>query len=381
MNLDLFLTTDCNMRCTFCGAWKQDNAATYLPTERAKSILDDGRTYGFKFTTLSGGEPLMHPDLAEIIDHADRSGYWINITTNGLLIDKPFLDSIRNRKVNLRVSLHTLDADEHRKLTGTDTFARLMDVVDLLKSERFYYSIGSTIHQGNVDSMEALADFAFKNNAAFIRFTPVAQVFKGRDFSLDEAFYERMLRTIIALDKRYLRALRYEKQAMGRLVQPLNIMLTKRCPAGSRLFMIVDASQELVLCQFIPLDSGYPHFPYRGVEDFERLRKAMDAVFQKVRDQGMRGECSACAFQYSCYGGCLGSRLPIGLDERDTPPVCMRKLLGKLVEELADADMDEVMAYWLYHFNSRTSGDDSNLSCMRKLPMWELNFKHGVPRN
>ncbi|HYF84275.1 MAG TPA: radical SAM protein [Clostridia bacterium] len=381
MNLDVFVTTACNMQCLFCGAWKQDNPNQFIELDKVFSILDAGKDYGFKYTTLSGGEPLMHPNILEIIDYANNKGFWINITTNGLLIDDKFLSSIKGKKVNIRVSFHSLKKELHNKITNGDTYDQLVATINRLKELRVYYSIGSTIFEENVDEIEQLAEFALKSNAAFIRYSPVVSILKGNGIKLDQKFHEEMLVRIIKAALKYKNYLSYPKKNLNLIGDPIDIMTTRRCPAGSDIFMIVDANQDIIPCQFFPSEVEYPHCKYTCCDDFKKLKNEMNGMFSEDFLDNLQGECKDCSFKSVCYGSCIGNKLTRGLKLTDEQPLCLRKIMKNALSGFSSKEMEDLMQYWYYHYNQRVSIFDRNKSCIRKLPIWELNFKYGIQQN
>ena len=83
------ITRTCNLRCVHC--YSDSDAQKYpgeLSTEEAKRVIDD--LVGFRVPALlfSGGEPLLHHDLLELIEYATGKGLRITLSTNGTLIDE-----------------------------------------------------------------------------------------------------------------------------------------------------------------------------------------------------------------------------------------------------------------------------------------------------
>ena len=113
MNLDIFLTKQCNMECEFCGA-HVDTSPSKLTAKDVDKILNSGKKYGFRYTTFSGGEPLLYGELKDALKFAANNGFWVNITTNGLLINQEIIDFLKGKNINLRVSLHTLNPRKHQ---------------------------------------------------------------------------------------------------------------------------------------------------------------------------------------------------------------------------------------------------------------------------
>ena len=84
MNLGLHLTTACNMKCSFCGAWEYGREHAYITLADAENALDAGRKSGYRITTLTGGEPLIQPEIEWLITllSADKA-LRVEIETNG----------------------------------------------------------------------------------------------------------------------------------------------------------------------------------------------------------------------------------------------------------------------------------------------------------
>src|SRR5437016_11364153 len=71
----------CNLSCTYCNEF--DNFSKPVPTEEMFARVDRLAALGTTIITLSGGEPLLHPDLDGIIRRIRRSGVIAGLITNG----------------------------------------------------------------------------------------------------------------------------------------------------------------------------------------------------------------------------------------------------------------------------------------------------------
>src|SRR2546422_5371234 len=80
----------CNAVCTTCSFYLVPRAQfTYTDLERARRAIDVLHESGFRFTSITGGEPLMNPDVFDICDAISRRGIVIAyIPTNGLPVDE-----------------------------------------------------------------------------------------------------------------------------------------------------------------------------------------------------------------------------------------------------------------------------------------------------
>ena len=79
----------CNLKCIHCYSQSKDIIyPNELTTREAKAMLDDLADYGAPVILFSGGEPLMRPDLLELIGYAKEKGLRAVISTNGTLITR-----------------------------------------------------------------------------------------------------------------------------------------------------------------------------------------------------------------------------------------------------------------------------------------------------
>lgn len=380
MNLDIFLTTHCNMLCSFCGA-NVTNEASFIDTGEVEKILEAGKEYGFRYTTFSGGEPLTHPNLFEILDISDNLGYWSNITTNGLLIDQELINFIKNKKINIRVSLHTLNDKKHEKITGTATLANIIENIQLLNKNKIYFSIGCTLFAENIDEIEDLVKFAYKEGAAYIRFTPVVGMRKGKDYATDGEFYEKALIQIIDEILKYKDSIMYEKSNLPISDEFISMITTRRCPAGSSLFMIVDSNKNVIPCQFIPMDKKWHINKSLNIQkNFFKLKDKISLKFNEAKLNEFEGICKGCDYVDTCLGGCLGNKLPYDLDINSEQPICIYKIMKKLIKNFTNDEKDFLFNYWDYYYKQRITNRDNTRFCMRKLPIWEVNYRMDINR-
>ena len=90
---EISLTSACNHRCIFCApSFFLNYKPHYLDTEVLKRTIKNMAKIGVKAIVLAGeGEPLLHPDIIEIIEYISRCGIDVAVTTNGVLMDETFI--------------------------------------------------------------------------------------------------------------------------------------------------------------------------------------------------------------------------------------------------------------------------------------------------
>lgn len=129
LNVSYFITNKCDLRCDYCNIPETRGDHDQMSTEEIKAMLSEFRSLGMVKFSCSGGEPLLRPDLGEVLDHARDLGVVTSITTNGRLV--------ANRLETLG-SLHTMlisldGAQEFQNSTKHNDVQTVIDAVKLMK--------------------------------------------------------------------------------------------------------------------------------------------------------------------------------------------------------------------------------------------------------
>ena len=133
----LELTFRCNLRCVHCYAahghrgvpGKQELTCTEIC-----GILDQIVDEGCLWLLLTGGEPLLRPDLLDIYTYAKRKGLLITLFTNGTLITPRIADYLAEwRPFKVEITLYGRTQETYERITGVPgSHARCVRGIDLL---------------------------------------------------------------------------------------------------------------------------------------------------------------------------------------------------------------------------------------------------------
>ena len=89
------LVRRCNLTCKHCYATSADrDFPGELDTQQVYTVMDDLKAFHVPVLILSGGEPLMRPDIFDISHHAKAMGFYVGLSTNGTLITKDNIQDI-----------------------------------------------------------------------------------------------------------------------------------------------------------------------------------------------------------------------------------------------------------------------------------------------
>jgi len=174
-----YLTTRCNLNCAYCedfGARRNPQAMPPLPLAEALHILEVIRTAS-DHLILTGGEPLLHPEIEALVRHARRLGFHVTLQTNAALLhEHPQVLPYINRLV---VSLDTLDGDRWGQLLNAPAavVAQIMENIRTCAAAQrrhgYRMVLNCVLTPHTLDEAPAILDFCRRHNL-LVSFSPQA---------------------------------------------------------------------------------------------------------------------------------------------------------------------------------------------------------------
>ena len=92
-------TRRCNLSCTYCNEY--DRVSDPVPLDEMRRRIDRLAELGTAIITLSGGEPLLHPGVADLIQHIRRRGAVATLITNGYLLSPALIGQLNDAGLDL----------------------------------------------------------------------------------------------------------------------------------------------------------------------------------------------------------------------------------------------------------------------------------------
>jgi cyclic pyranopterin phosphate synthase len=128
-NLRVSLTPKCNLSCIYCHKEGEKSPKDQISAEEIAEVLRVAATFEIRSVKFTGGEPLLRPDLIEIVESVPR-GMESSLTTNGTLLADlaSALKDAGLRRVN--VSLDSLNPETYKKITGIDRLSDVLSGID-----------------------------------------------------------------------------------------------------------------------------------------------------------------------------------------------------------------------------------------------------------
>ena len=333
------LTRSCNLSCAHCRA--SANNVSYpneLTTAECLSLVDQIKAIGNPILILTGGEPLLRPDLCDIGGYATKQGLRVVVGTNGTLVtpdEARRLASMSTSRISVSLDFPTpAEQDAFRGAPGA-----FQDAIAGVKNARaagLEVQINSTITKNNVKHLPALVELAIELEA--VAFHPFLLVPTGRGKALAEAElspadYEATLKWICQEqgklgDRLMLKptdAPHYYRIAHqnGMSISPghgahgLNTV-TRGCLAGIG-FCFISHVGRVQGCGYLDLEAGNVR-----QDSFANIWRG-SPLFNDLRDFSLlKGKCGACEYKWLC-GGCRARAYENTGDHLAAEPYCIYK--------------------------------------------------------
>jgi MoaA/NifB/PqqE/SkfB family radical SAM enzyme len=249
----------CNLACTYCNEY--DDFSKPVPTEEMFARIDRLGAMGTSIITISGGEPLLHPDLDAIIARIRKNGIMAGMITNGYLLVADRIEKLNRAGLEyLQISIDNVKPDEVSK--------KSLKVLDqklelLAKHAEFQVNINSVLGSGVADPEDALT---VAHRAVQLGFTSTVGILHDHNGQLEPLGRreQEIFEEIISLDKKsFTRINKFQHNIAKGLENDW------RCRAGARYLYICEDG----LVHYCSQQRGYPGVPLLEYTDEQRQRE------------------------------------------------------------------------------------------------------------
>lgn len=197
--LYLEITDLCNLRCSYCiNASARRKSKRNLSVRTFKTVVSDFARLGGRTVILSGGEPLLHPNIVEFAGFIKAKGLRAIIKTNGTVVNEK-TKILCSMGVSFDISLDSANAKAHDSYRGAGSFDLTLKSLQAIKSAGGSLNLCSTVlNAENIGREKALIELADRLGFNAISFTLAMR--SGRDFSKTDSTSQELLgRTLTKL--------------------------------------------------------------------------------------------------------------------------------------------------------------------------------------
>ncbi len=312
------VTRSCNLACKHCRAEAHlDPYPGELSTKQAKELIDTFPSTGSPIIIFTGGEPLMRPDIFELVTHAKEKGLRCVMAPNGTLITPETARKMKESGISrCSISIDGAEASAHDTFRGVPgAFDAAMRGIEYLKAEGIEFQINSTVTKSNLSRFKDIFSLAESLGAAawhIFLLVPMGRAAEIAEEVITAEEYEEVLNWFYDFRKttnmhlkatcapHYYRIMRQRAHQEGTPVTPETFgmdAMTRGCLGGTG-FCFISHTGQVQPCGYLELDCGnvlQTPFPeiWRSAKPFVEFRTPAD----------YQGKCGHCEYHKVC-GGC-----------------------------------------------------------------------------
>lgn len=334
MWLVLELTYRCPLKCVWCNNPLDFNnyADKELSTEEWKRVLREGRELGALQLGFSGGEPMLRDDLEELVEEADRLGYYTNLITSGVGLTQSRLSALKRAGLKqIQLSIQSAERALTDRLVGARAHDLKLEVAKRIKDEGFPMVLNVPVFRQNIDQVEEILAMAEEIGVDYLEFANI-QYYNWALLNRDA-----LLPTREQLER--------AEEAVAKARQRLNGSMTiyfvipdyfetrpKACMNGWGTIHLTIAPDGAALpCQEVRVIEGL-EFPTVREHSLQWLWED-SPLFQKFRgDEWMSEPCRTCDEKEKDFGGCRCQAFLLTGDASNTDPACAKSPHHHVIE-------------------------------------------------
>lgn len=334
----LELTNECNLRCKHCYAYAGERLENELTYEEIKRLLRALHDAGTMEIELSGGEPLLRPDLMKIINAAQSLDFEITLITNGILIKKETAKKLSDFSIkHVQISLDGLK-EAHEYIRGKGTFESTVRAIKELRDEDIKVAVRTTATKKSLNDINGIVDLAVQLGVyrfGFFRFFPAGRGMAYKEeLMLNANEMLNLHRTIKNIYEDYGNKIEiiadpcgfFEGEGFKKLSKKRNMLCP--CPGG-KTWCLIKSNGIVSSCDVITTYAGNVREQKFG-DIWEKA--PIFKVFREFDPELLKGTCSSCKHKNVCSGYCRALAFLYTGDFYSEDPTCYHVLKQKDVD-------------------------------------------------
>ena len=329
-------TRNCNLACMHCRA-----SATHGPfsgeldTDGAFRLLDQISQVGKPIIILTGGEPLLRPDIFDIARYGTQKGLRMVMAPNGTLITEKFAKQMADAGIQrISISLDGATRETHDRFRGIDgAFEGALRGIKLAKEAGVEFQVNTTITKTNLKEIPEIQELAIKLGAVAHHIFLLVPTGRGKyivDQEITAAEYERTLNWFYDQREKsplqlkatcaphYYRILRQRAKQEGKAVTFKTHGMdafTRGCLGGTG-FCFISHRGIVQPCGFLDVNCGDI-----TKTSFADIWNGSDTFLSLRNFNNLTGKCGRCEFRKVC-GGCRARAYEATGDFLAEEPLC-----------------------------------------------------------
>lgn len=312
----LQITERCNMHCAHCfvSATCAGEEIKYEKIER--EMLPALLNASVSKVTLTGGEPLVHPDVVKIINLLSSHNIAVSICTNGGLITDRLLDQLdRSSDIHFNVSLDGFSNNSHGRFRGIlkeNLFDNIISNIRKLSQRKLLNGILVTPNiYSSIDEYIKICEFATEIHAKYVLFNPLSEFGRGQNTQKLGFPLKKMHELQLATQKFNNENLEIVYIRFPNANKPLG-----DCVTGKILYVFTNG--DIAFCPYMVFAAKDKISKYKP-ESFiignifeEDCNINKDLELYRLPTDARSSTCESCEIEPYCGKGCLAAKIAQG---------------------------------------------------------------------
>ena len=316
------LTYACPLHCAYCSnPIEFTRHADALDTDGWRRVLREAEALGVVQVSFTGGEPLLRPDLEELIAEARALDLYSNLITSGLPLTRARLEDLRKRGLdNVQVSIQDSRAAESDRIAGHPSFEQKLQVARWVKEIGFSLTVNTVLHRENLEragEIIALAEALQADRVELANAQYLGWALPNRGALLPTRAQLERARAIATSEQARLRG----RMELVFVIPDYYTQTPPACMDGwGRRFIVVSPDGLLLPCL---LAHTLPGLAFGNVKE-----SSVEALWSSPAMETFRGEgwmpepCRSCDRRGIDFGGCRCQAYHLTGNMAATDPVC-----------------------------------------------------------
>lgn len=309
LKYEVCLTSQCNQHCLHCSNGLI-NKTSIFNCESMKPILDQEPV----MIVLTGGEPLLHPQINSLISMIKKQGAFLKLCTNGIGLTEVVCNDLADRFEKydiIQISFDAADKETYARIRGSAYFDKLLENIQTVRRKlpEVTIELHCVPNRYNLRQMLQIYTLVKALGANIFSTAPLAYLGRAkREYQADILSLLQLERDLYRYSDnhtRYIGRLFEICSLYGVLQPPYSQVLAKdnvyRCDAGLSTIYI-DCDEEVYPCVYLKEPTfrlGY-------------LKEGLPILIARARARYIHGiaikdsACGTCDLWGLCHGGCIG---------------------------------------------------------------------------
>ncbi|MDH4227261.1 MAG: radical SAM protein [Deltaproteobacteria bacterium] len=302
------VTRRCPLKCRHCYLDSTDiNGAKDIPTEAASKIIGTLKNFSpGAMLILTGGEPLLRPDINTLVKECAEAGFHTVIGTTGVGLTCEAAAALKNNGLKgAGLSIDSLDVKKNDAFRGLEgAYDAAIKAADIFKQTNIPFQFQFSVTRANMHEIEDFACFAIDKGAVALNYFFLVCTGRGEDFTdLSMAEYEAALERIAVIERKHSGKLMIRARCAPHFARISGKTDTTGCIAA-RGYMRISPEGHVTPCPYMqPEDTAAANIFDKPVEQIYS-----SALFKKLRSPAYTGKCGDCSLAPDC-GGCRARAL------------------------------------------------------------------------